>query len=230
MPHLLEIGTTLVPDGLIERTHTFTPVLGVIAFVGFVLLAFARLSRQNLYRSLFVAWTKTNGLRSYLKEALPLEKRGSVLLLVNYVISGSLMLYLRLSQEEMDETSRIVFSCAIPLVLLLLTPIGLLFTGFISGEYSKLRSLFSMKLIGAEILGLVCFVASLIWMLNLDFVPYIWMVVVAMVVIEFISRLVKGVQFVSSEGVSWYYIILYLCTLEILPLFVAYLLVMKNFT
>lgn len=230
MSFLLEISSTTIPATLNERAHNFSPLLGILLFVGFVLIALARLSRQSLYKNLLISWFKISGLRAFLKDSLPLQKRGSILLLINYLVSGGILVYLKTSEYEMNEIMHIVLAATLPLALFLLTPVGLLFTGFITGEYSVLRDVFSMKIVGAQILGLFFFLSSLLWMLNIEIIPYVWTGIVALIFLEFVSRIFKSVRFVMLEGVSWYYIILYLCTLEILPLFVAYLLVMKNFS
>jgi len=48
------------------------------------------------------------------------------------------------------------------------------------------------------------------------------MIVIVLFNLMNLVRVIKNSIVVIGAGVSWYYIILYFCTLEILPLFVAY--------
>ena len=219
--------------GLIEhqaRVGNFEYLLGIALFLAFCLIAFASLSRNNLFKSLFVSWWKVQNLKSYLKESLPLNKRGSILLLINYFVSGSILLYLKLLEYEISFSQRILVATIVPFAVFGFGMFSLSFAGIVTGEGSRLQEPQYMRVIGAEVSGLLFFLGALVWMLNIQLVDYIWIAAVAVFIGEFVFRLLKSVAVVFSNGVSWFYIILYLCTLEILPLFVAYYLVMKNFS
>jgi len=67
-------------------------------------------------------------------------------------------------------------------------------------------------------------------------IPFLWFVLeiigllmIALLCLKFFTRLLKNSLAVLTAGVPWYYLILYFCTLEILPLFVAYYYLLRNF-
>ena len=86
-----------------------------------------------------------------------------------------------------------------------------------------------MKVLGAQSIGLVYFICALVWVLNPNYQETLIQVVVGAFVIESFIRIIKSVLVVYGQGVSWYYIILYFCTLEMLPLFVVYYFVVQDF-
>jgi hypothetical protein len=79
-----------------------------------------------------------------------------------------------------------------------------------------------MKVLGAQTLGLFYFIYALVWVLNSSYHEALLSLIVWTFVLESVLRLIKSVKTVYGHGVSWYYIILYLCTLEILPFFVLF--------
>lgn len=214
---------------LIEKPASYNVSLGITLFIAFCIIAFARLSKPTLFRDLFVSWTKIQNLNPFLKESMPLNKRASIFLIVNYFISGGVLLFLKLEEYNLDLISHIMFSLVAPISILLLGVIGILLTGWITGEYKTIRETMFMRFIGVEISGLLFFIGAIVWMLNVDLIQFVWQAMIVVFCFEFITRVFKSISVVYTNGVSWFYIILYLCTLEILPLFVAYYLVVKNF-
>jgi hypothetical protein len=61
---------------------------------------------------------------------------------------------------------------------------------------------------------------SLLWLLNLRFKAIFVMVFISILVLSSIYRILKGLLFAFWSGFSWYYIFLYVCTFEILPVFI----------
>jgi hypothetical protein len=84
-----------------------------------------------------------------------------------------------------------------------------------------------MKVVGAQALGVVYFVLTTLWILQPDYVEVIFQAAIWIFIGESIFRILKSVAVVLRQGVTWYYIILYFCTLEILPYLVTYFYVMQ---
>ena len=69
-------------------------------------------------------------------------------------------------------------------------------------------------------IGLVMFVLATMILLNEEYKPGIKILVYSMLILIPLARIVKGIIYAKSNNYSWFYIILYLCTLEILPLLI----------
>ena len=122
------------------------------------------------------------------------------------------------------------------LLLVILIPIGWLFLShlnlyigsLLTGEYRTLVQFIYFRIVGAQLLGIVLFILCSCWILtNMSSRALLWLALVA-IAIEFLARVFKSIMFARQKRISWYYIILYICTLETLPLLVCYYLVAKG--
>jgi hypothetical protein len=80
-----------------------------------------------------------------------------------------------------------------------------------------------------QLVGIIFAILALFWIMNPEFNRILMIIFLLMVSVKYIIRGLKNSIVVLINGVSWYYIILYFCTLEILPLFVVCYYVKKNF-
>jgi len=218
-----------IPSELGARELHFSYEVGMALSLSFLLIAFARLARPNIYVAIGVGLIKTSGLRAHIKESFPLNKKGSILLLINYLLSSSLIVYLCLDNLGLQRIDQLIIALGTPLALLFGNLFSLLATGWVTGESEIFKEPLIMKIIGAQAIGIVYFVCALIWVLNSSYQDVLSQIVIWAFLIESLIRIVKSTLTVYSQGVSWYYIILYFCTLEILPLFVVYYFVLQDF-
>ena len=218
-----------VPSELSSREPWFSYGVGIVLFTSFLLIAFARLARSNIYASLSVGMIKVGSVRTHIRETFPINKRGSILLLLNYLISTGLIVYLCLEDTRVWKTDQFMIAAATPFALFVGALISIRATGWLTGEYEVLKAPMIMKVLGAQSIGLVYFIYALVWVLNPNYQEILIQVVIWTFAIESFIRIIKSVLVVYGQGVSWYYIILYFCTLEILPLYVVYYFVMQDF-
>lgn len=226
----LEIGEMVIPRELDERSVHFPLLVGISLVVSFVIMALARYFKPGIYSVLGLSVVKVKGVRSFVKDNLPQNKPGSVLLLVNYLIAGTalMMLYVFSGQSVAIQDEWVLLT--LPAGLLILNLLSFELSARITGEAEPFAQAKTFKMLGAEISGIVYFVVATIWALNIELGPLMWQIALWVFISESVVRIVKSGIAVLSLGVDWYYIILYLCTLEILPLFVVYyLLVIKSF-
>lgn len=205
-------------------------IMGVFLFCGLVCIAIANYLQSNIYSSLFIANMKFQGISSFVRSALPLDKIGAFLLYINYWIAGSVIMYLLLGESSLtinaNERFLILFT---PVLFLFWHVITLVGTGLLTGEFNSLKELIVVKLVSTQLLGILFFVVALIWALNGRFAPIILEVLIWLMIIESVFRWIKSILLISRQGVVWYYIILYFCTLEILPIYVIYYVFRMNF-
>ncbi|MDX2359264.1 MAG: DUF4271 domain-containing protein [Crocinitomicaceae bacterium] len=217
-----------IPTELSLRDNSISPIVGAGLFISFLMIAFAKLLKSDIYLTLVISNIKIAGLPTYLREAFPLNKGGSYLLLVNYLLSFSTIIYLLYGAVEIGYQEWINIA-TIPLVILLWSLGSMLIVGLISGDQQAFYEPISMKIIGAQLLGIIYFVIALISVLYAVDNWVLIQLVIWTFFAEYFIRLAKSIIIVYLKGVSWYYIILYFCTLEILPLFVAYYLLLRDF-
>lgn len=225
----LQIILSVIPSELTLRDHPITMFIGVGLFASFLLIAFAKLIKTDVYSSMLFSLTKTTGLRAFTREAYPINKVDSLLLVLNYLFSTSTVLLILFGLPKMQVELRTEYALLIPIALLVWSLGSMYLVQLITGERSVFVEPVIMKIVGAHFLGLLYFILSLMWVLN-SFDQNIFInIVLWSFIIETILRLFKSISVVYLQGVSFYYIILYFCTLEILPLIVAYYFMFGDF-
>jgi hypothetical protein len=148
---------------------------------------------------------------------------------LNYLFATTTALLILFGLPKFQTELRMDYALFIPLGILIWSLGSMYFTQLITGEKNVFVEPIIMKLVGAQFLGLLYFMLSLMWVLN-SFDQNIFInIVLWAFIIESVLRLFKSISVVYLQGVSFYYIILYFCTLEILPLIVAYYFIFGDF-
>jgi Domain of unknown function (DUF4271) len=225
----LSISETLIPNELSPRFHSAEWLMGYVLFIAFVTLSIARFARAEVYQTLILANGKFQGIVAYVRETMPLNKPSSLLLILNYFLSMGAISYMMAENFNHVQLPSKAAAFLVPVLFLLWSLTCFVVTGWLTGERDKFSAPITLKIIGAQILGLLYFVCAIIW-LFMSFESQLFInSVILLFLTESFFRIVKSVRIVFKQGVSWYYIILYLCTLEILPLLMAYYALNSNF-
>jgi len=217
-----------LPEALTPRETSFNWILGIVLFSGLMILALARARQANVYYAVSVGMTKAQSARVFFREIMPLRSGASILLLINYCISTGLLAYLIAQHLGFDLLVSRVLALTVPAGLFFFHFFSLVFSSWVTGEFEVFRTPVIMKVVGSQALGIIYFLAATFWILQPDYVGVIFQVVIWIFIAESTFRILKSVSVVLRQGVTWYYIILYFCTLEILPYLVIYYYVSQN--
>ena len=215
MPLILPTELTPINEG-----HSF--YVGLTLFISFLILAFARVSKVSIFSTLARGLTKGQSINTYLKETVKLKDRSSILLIINFILSAGLVVYLLIESLGLSVQTKLLFCIVIPFFFSFRTILSLILTEWLTGEKNISKESITIKFVGIESSGIIYFICGLVWVLNNDYADIISMVIIWTAVIESVSHLLKSMAIVYNKGVAWFYLILYLCTLEILPLFIVF--------
>ena len=211
---------TIISGELIFREAPINIHIVVGLFISFILVSLARLIKTDVYFLMFKSFTKIKGLRLHVRDVYPVNKGDSIFLVFNYIISSITILLIFIDTSSSSESNS-YYLTLISLVLLFL-PIGFLYlVSILSGESFFLLELLVMKVVGAQFLGVFYFILSLIFIFYPFTDDFLLKSILISFILENIYRLFKSFMIVYTQGVSFYYIILYFCTLEILPYVIA---------
>tara|TARA_R110002072_G_scaffold303031_1_gene491514 strand:- start:13287 stop:13982 length:696 start_codon:yes stop_codon:yes gene_type:complete len=219
----------VIPDELTLRNDSSMKAVGFGFFIAFIFIAITKLIKSDVFVNLGIAFLKQRTLEQYLKESYSLFELHSIMQIINYWLSFSLLLYVFFELPGFNNGLELTLVIFTPLVWFLLTILGLLLTSALSGESKNLYSLVYFKIIGTQFLGLTFFVAGSLWFLTPINENTLALIIIILLSTEFIFRLIKSLFRILEHKVSWYYIILYFCTLEILPLLIGFRLYMTEF-
>ena len=213
---------------LIERNTQMNSYLLVIILLCFAFVGVARVAQPDLIAQTFAGFFKVKRPDSNGFEGSKLQPSMTALIVLNYIISFSTCVFLLLyEQSNMLETVWLTMKIVFALTFLQLINFRLVF--ILSGERAILDSMSAVNKQIWSFGGFILTCIALLWILNQElqhgFEQLFFMVFSSLIV----WRIVKGLLLAAQLRYKWYYLILYLCTLEILPLLILSKIAWPNF-
>jgi len=191
------------------------------------ILAYVRVAYGKRLNRLYSSVIRIQILRQVMREELVFTHRASLLLFVNFVLVVSLLVYAVMAYWQWDfievqGLKRYVFiSLAIAstyiLKLLVASVLRLIFR-----DPGIIREYLYVAFLVNKAAGILLFplVVGLIYF-NIGGVDNLIFGVMVLLSILLLYRTIQGLVLCSGYTISWVYIILYLCTLEIMPFLIA---------
>lgn len=213
----VEGGYILEPREIWYPSWVIYVVVLSIGLVGLV-----RIFNQELiagvFACLFVRPTSSTNFR----ETMGLLGKTFWLMLLNYALISSLFAFLAFQLIERADS---IYSVLIPLALFFHPIFALFLTSLFTGEFRRLRENVQIVSMTFQLMGIVLIPLTIILLLNPSYFIAILYVAIAVYAVFSIVRLFRGISYALQNKIPLYYIILYLCSLEILPLGVFYKLI-----
>jgi hypothetical protein len=201
----------------------------VIILVCFAFVGVARVAQPDLISQTFSGFFKVKRPDSNGFEGSKLQPSMSALIVLNYIISFSTCVFLSLYEQiNMLETAWVTFKIVFAFTFLQLLNFRLVF--LLTGERAILDSMSAVNKQIWSFGGFILTCIALLWILNQELqhvFEQLFFIVFSLLVVW---RIVKGLLLAVQLRYKWYYLILYLCTLEILPLLILCKLAWHNFT
>ena len=204
--------------------NLFEPWMTWVFLLVFALLAWVRVVYARRYRLLWRTILRLQILRQVMREELLFSHRASLVLFTNFILSAGLLIYAAVRHYDLLEggMNGFIFFLVLSLVLLgayLLKFLSMSILGWLYRDEGLLREyrfeVFSVnKALGLILLPLALVVVTS----NVGKLQILFTIALIIWVLFFLFRLVQGLVMSFAYRVSRVYIILYLCTLEILPL------------
>ena len=200
-----------------ENVLKNTLLVLILVCVGFIGLS--RLMSPQLFKIVNRDFWSRKFYNESFSDSDIISPAANFLLFLNLFISLNICLIAVL--HESFNLEELVFSSFLMLsVFFLFQQLSFRLSSILLGE-SRLRK--NMSVITQQIwnfLGLVIFLLALLILLNTQHAEIFRILVYIVLILLPFARIVKGVIYAKSNNYDWFYIILYLCTLEILPLVV----------
>jgi hypothetical protein len=225
----LMIYALLTSFELIERNTQMNSYLLVIILGCFAFVGVARVAQPDLISQTFSSFFKLKRPDSNGFEGSKLQPSMSALIILNYIISFSTCVFLLLyHQENMLETIFTTLKMVFALTFLQLLNFRLVF--LLSGERAILDSISAVNKQIWSFGGFILTCMALLWILNQELQHFFEQLFFLTFSSLLVWRIVKGLLLAVQLRYKWYYLILYLCTLEILPLLILSKLAWHNFS
>ncbi|MBP6091836.1 MAG: DUF4271 domain-containing protein [Crocinitomicaceae bacterium] len=223
MKSIVQHSVTEIPNSLQFRADNYTLYVLLFILVSIVLIALAKLSNAKSFSILIESNSKGATLEQFLRENMRTGSLASITLLINYYTSIFILIFLVANKLYSFELKEAFLIAAItPLLLFIYEMTGVILVGLLTGEFKKIKSVLLVTITNNQLVGLLFFLIALFWTLNPMFGAIFFKLVITVLFIKLLVRSIKGFYIILNNGISLYYIILYFCTLEILPLVVFY--------
>ncbi len=214
---------------LIERETQMNSYLLVIILLCFAFVGVARVAQPDLISQTFTGFFKIKRPDSNGFEGSKLQPSMAALIVLNYIISFATCVFMVLYKDE-NLLEAMGLTIKIVAALTFVQFINFRLVYLLSGEKAILDSMSAVNKQVWSFGGYLLTTLALLWILNQEiqtiFVQLFFIISFLLV----IWRIAKGLILGAQLRYKWYYLILYLCTLEILPLIILIKLAWKNFT
>ena len=190
--------------------------------LSFILIAFSRLSSRVMFMNIAQAMYKNNRVSKIVQINYPLNTVSSLMLLLNYMISMSALFFLTLQTFQPISNQDIIYMAFVSALLVIIPWMSIFLVGFLTGDKEVMVENKINTIVFAHASGLIYSIILLIWTFNTQWSSIFVYIFLSIVLLFALYRLLRGFLSAFKKGVRWYYIILYLCTLEILPFLLLY--------
>lgn len=207
------------------REELFPHWVAYALFITIVVLSILKFQKELAFSNIKTAFIKPPSSLPEAKENLSSASFTNFVMLLNYFVVGGVAVYMLLVYFQKTNFWMVVLPGSIYLFQLF----SLYFVGALSGEFKKVRENILLLNFSAHISGIVLIPILLIWLLNPQLSEIVVTTLLVVYIFFYILRIARGMLLAIRNKVLWYYIILYLCGLEIWPMVVAYLLLRPNF-
>jgi hypothetical protein len=200
----------------------------VIILLCFAFVGVARVAQPDLIAQTFTGFFKIKRPDSNGFEGSKLQPSMAALIVLNYIVSFATCVFLLLyKNENLPETMSLTLKIVAALTFVQLINFRLVF--LLSGERAILDSMNAVNKQVWSFGGYLLTILALLWILNQEIQMIFERLFFAICFLLIIWRITKGLILGAQLRYKWYYLILYLCTLEILPLIILTKLAWHNF-
>lgn len=203
-----------------RQTHISSFLLLIVLFCSSI-IGIGRINNPQFFSILGRAFFRFKTKENSLGEVNRLSALANFGLMLNFVIAITLCFFL-LFFNGSNILSSVYLALALSFIYILIHQIGFRLASIFSGQ-SVIKE--NISLITSQIWffgGVIFLVLALFWVLNMRMSLFFSVVFLLLLSLFTLVRIVKGLLFAYRHRISWYYIFLYICSLEVLPLFTIY--------
>lgn len=204
--------------------------VGAVLLLGVILIAFTRIIEGSYIKGIVINFFSLKSSESLQKNQIKLDSIPSLLLLTNYLVCLLVCFVLFLNAfVTVETTSLLLWSVTCVAGIVVYQLFGLAIAAWVTGEAEFIKENVIQTIAGFQFAGIIYLILAIFWYLYPGFRIELFYSFAVVIIVLLSIRLIRGIVSSLIFGVPWYYIILYFCTLEILPILVTYYYVAQNF-
>ena len=216
----------VVPKLLSPKVNSMYGTITLLLSIAILLITFARMSSSYFLIAITKSIYKNRSIEKISQEEMPLSGLSSFCLLINFLICASCLLYLTVDLfHDTISTSTLLAIIYTPILFLFGPYLFLNLVEFISGEKGITKAIKLTNWAICKFLGILFSLLVLLWIFNDKNAGVFGYILLAILTVCYAYRIIRGIIFAFSKGISWYYIILYFCMFEIIPMYPLWMLI-----
>jgi hypothetical protein len=218
IPFLIALSSELK---LLERETQISTLLLCIAIFSFVLVGWSGMHTSGFLNLLVKNFFRISPKEKEFKESLKINFGATFLLFINFFIALSLCFFLVLN-EKLENGEAAILAIISSTLFSLLQQFGYRFVLLLSGEKEVSEAITTVNRNTWQFGGILLLLLATVWSLNSEHRELLNYCFFILLLFMLILRIIKGLFLSFKRKIRWYYFILYLCALEILPAFVFF--------
>lgn len=220
--NILEISLQITERG----NQSIKIVLGILLLC-VAIIALSKLNNSDLFKNVIKSFFRFKLLESNFNDETRISLWTSILLNLNFIISLTICFFLACS-SFVSGSGALFYSIILSAYFIGIQQLGFRLATYLSGENMISEAIGNLTEQIWHMLGLLLLIFSLIWALNQQLSANFILLYFFILFILIAFRYIKGIFLCYKLGIKWYYLILYLCTLEIMPTLLLYYLIIKD--
>lgn len=225
----MKITTNIIAVSLqiTERGNESIKIILAILLFCIATIALSKFNNSDLFRSVTKNFFRFKLLESNFNDENRIGFAASFLLNINFILSLTICFFLAFT-NFVSGNEALIYALCLSSYLIIIQQISFRLATLLSGEHLISEEIGVLTKQIWHLGGLLFLIIALIWALNqqstLSFSLFYFFSLLSLLA----YRYIKGIFLCYKIGIKWYYLFLYLCTLEIMPTLLLYNLVFKD--
>ncbi len=223
----MEITTNIIAVSLqiTERGNESIKIILAILLFCVATIALSKFNNSDLFRSVTKNFFRFKLLESNFNDENRIGFSASFLLNINFILSLTICFFLAFT-NFVSGNEALIYALCFSAYLIIIQQISFRLVALLSGEHMVSEEIGVLTKQIWHMAGLLFLIIALIWALNQQSTLAVSRFYFIILLTLFAFRYIKGIFLCHKMGIKWYYLFLYLCTLEIMPSLLLYNLVL----
>ena len=223
----MKITTNIIAVSLqiTERGNESIKIILAILLFCVATIALSKFNNSDLFRSVTKSFFRFKLLESNFNDENRIGFGASFLLNINFILSLTICFFLAFT-NFVSGNEALIYALCFSAYLIIIQQISFRLVALLSGEHMVSEEIGVLTKQIWHMAGLLFLIIALIWALNQQSTLAVSRFYFIILLTLFAFRYIKGIFLCHKMGIKWYYLFLYLCTLEIMPSLLLYNLVL----
>ena len=219
----MKITTNIIAVSLqiTERGNESIKIILAILLFCVATIALSKFNNSDLFRSITKSFFRFKLIENNFNDENRIGFGTSILLNINFILSLTICFFLAFT-NFVSGNEALIYALCFSAYLIIIQQISFRLVALLSGEHMVSEEIGVLTKQIWHMAGLLFLIIALIWALNQQSTLAVSRFYFIILLTLFAFRYIKGIFLCHKMGIKWYYLFLYLCTLEIMPSLLLY--------